>query len=473
MRSSKYDARMWVPRTAKLSCAIAAALLMTACVNLAPDYQRPALPVPASLPSAAAGPTIAQPAWRDLVRDERLRTVVDKALVANRDLRVALLNVERSRAQLQISNADRWPTLSAGLTGSRSPNSNGDQTTVLQAGLQLSSYEIDVFERLRNTSVAAQATLLGNEAAGRSARLSLVTQTVGTWLTLAADEEQLALARRTLATREQTEELTSLRARLGAASELELRTVQTLTAQSRSTLAQLQRQRAQDLNALNLLVGDSLPAADLPGQAAVADAGWLAEVPAGASSDLLLARPDVIQAEQGLIGANANIGAARAAMFPRLSLSGSFGQVSDTLSGLVNSGTTAWTLGASALLTVFDYGRNQANVRVSELNRDVAVAQYEKAVQTAFREAADGLQGQSEWRRQVLAQQDLLEAERVRNRLTRLRLEVGAAGLTDMLDAERSLAAAEQALVQARLGELLNRLALYKALGGEETRPAS
>lgn len=441
---------------------------LAGCLNLAPDYQRPALPVPATLPAATSAAPAALPGWRELVRDERLRQVVNRALTQNRDLRVAVLNVERSRAQLRITDADRWPSLSVGLTGQRAPNSSGNEANTFTGGLQLASYELDLFGRLRNNSDAASATLLGNVAAARSARLSLVTATATAWLTLAADEEQLRLAQRTLATRDETLRLVRLQAEVGAASELDLRGVQTLSAQARATVAQLQRQRDADLNALNLLVGEALPAELLPGAMAATDAHWLSDVPAFASSELLLGRPDLMQAEQSLVAANANIGAARAALFPAITLSGSYGVVSDSLSGLIHDGITASTISGSVLLSIFDAGRRQANVKVAEVNRDIAVAQYEKAVQTAFSEAATALQGQAQWRTQVQAQSGLLEAERERYRLTKLKYDVGAASQLDYLDIERSLASAEQALVQVRLGELLNRLSLYKALGGEE-----
>jgi len=452
------------------SAPLVAALALVGCVNLAPTYERPALPVPANLPTVAgaSASAMAQPAWQALVRDDRLRQVVDLALAQNRDLRVALLNVERSRAQLRITDADRWPTLSAAAIASRAPNTSGDQATTLQLGLQLSSYEIDLLGRVRNTSDAAAATLLATDAASRSARLALVTQTMSAWLTLAADGEQLALARQSLQSRDDTLRLTALREQVGAASGLELRVAQTLTASARASVAQLERQLAQDRNALALLAGAAVPEALLPVNQPLASTDWLASVPAGLASDALLARPDVIQAEQQLLAANANIGAARAAVFPRITLSGSAGQVSSTLSALFESGHFAYTLTASAAMALFDAGRNQANIKVAEVNRDVAVAQYEKAVQTAFREAADALVAQSTWGRQLQAQQDLLAAETERTRLTKLKLDVGAASLTDLLDAERSLASAQQALVQVRLGELLNRLALYKALGGDE-----
>lgn len=447
---------------------LALSLGLAGCLNLAPDYQRPALPVPAQLPAAATTPAAELPGWHELVRDERLRQVIQRALRQNRDLRVAVLGVERSRAQLRITDADRWPSLGLGLAGERAPNSSGKEVNTFTAGLQLSAYEVDLFGRLRNASDAASATLLGNVAAARSARLSLVTGTAAAWLTLAADEEQLALAQRTLATRDETLRLTRLRADVGAASELDLRGAQTLSAQARATVAQLQRQRDADLNALNLLVGESLPTELLPGAMAATDAHWLAEVPAQAQSELLLGRPDVMQAEQSLLAANANIGAARAALFPAITLSGSYGVASDSLSALIHDGVTASTITGSVLLSIFDAGRRQADVEVAKVNRDIAVAQYEKTVQTAFSETATALQGQEQWRQQVQAQKGLLEAERERYRLTKLKYDVGAASQLDYLDVERSLASAQQGLVQVRLGELLNRLSLYKALGGEE-----
>jgi outer membrane protein, multidrug efflux system len=462
------------PRALAAGPLLLSAALLAGCMNLAPDYQRPALPVPAQLPAGNAASDAALPGVNELLRDERLRQLVALALQNNRDLRVALLNVERSRAALRLTDADRWPTVQAAFAASRAPNvETGDQTTTLQAGLQVSSYEVDLFGRVRNLSDAAAANVLATEAAARTARLALVTQVATVWFTLAADQEQLALAKQTLASREQTLKLTELRVQVGAASDIELHGTRGLLAQARASVAQLERQAAQDANALALLVGEPQgQGAAAQGQrfqpAGSIDPDALAAVPAGASSELLLRRPDVIQAEQALIGANANIGAARAAFFPRILLSGSAGVVSDTLADLVKSGTFAWTLGANAAMAIFDAGRNQANLESAKLGRDIAVAQYEKAIQTAFRESADALVAQATWRDQVVAQQQLQTGEHERLRLTRLRYEAGAANLIELLDSERSLASAEQALVLARLGELLNRLALYKALGGEE-----
>ncbi len=450
---------------------LVAALWLTGCVNLAPTLERPALPVPTQLPAAdgAAAGAVAQPTWQSVVQDAHLSQVVELALANNRDLKVSLLNVQRAQAQLRLTDADRWPTLSAALIGQRAPNSEGVQATTLQAGLQLSSYEIDLLGRLRNASDAASASLMGTEAAARSARLALVSQTVGAWLTLAADEEQLIRVKQQLVAREETLRLTALRERVGAASALDLQSAQSLVAAAKASALQLERQKAQDKLALDLVVGKGVPAELLP-SAALTSRDWLAPVQAGVSSDALLSRPDVIQAEQQLAAANANIGAARAAMFPRIVLSGSAGQVSSSLSTLFDGGHFAWSMTANAAMTLFDAGRNQANIKVSEVNRDIAVAQYEKAVQTAFREAADALVSQGSWAQQVQAHQQLVAAERERTRLTRLRLQVGSASLLETLETERSLASAEQALVQVKLAELLNRMALYKALGGDEAR---
>lgn len=459
----------FVSRAAQAGPLLLSAALLAGCINLAPEYKRPELPVPSSLPGEAGVADPALPAVNDLLRDERLRRVVQQALANNRDLRVAMLNVDRARSQIQLTDASRWPTVSPAFSAGRAPSAaTGEQANTFQLGLQVSGFEIDLFDRIRNLSDASVASYLATDAAGRSARLALVTQVVSTWFALAADQEQLALARQTLAGREQTMKLTELRVKVGAASDIELHGTRGLLSQAQATVAQLQRQAAADANALTLLVGQPVPADALPTVDAPLNSDALASVPAGASSDLLLRRPDVIQAEQTLIAANANIGAARAAMFPRITLSGSAGVVSDTLRGLFDSGTFAWTLGVNGAFSIFDAGRNQANVKVSEINRDAAIAQYEKAIQTAFRDTADALVAQATWRDQVAAQQTLQEGERERLRLTRMRYEAGTANLVELLESERSLAAAEQALVQVRLGELLNRLALYKALGGEE-----
>ena len=472
-------------RMQKTLLSAAALLVLAGCgtlgldrwTKLAPAYLRPAAPVPAQWPaSAPAAATAAKEAtalpWRQLVLDDRPRQLVERALANNRDLRAAMLNVSRAQALLNASTASRWPAVSAGLNASRAPSTtNGQQTTTLTAGLSVTAWEIDLFGRLSNLDDAARAQWLGTEAGRRSAELSLITQVLATYLTLVSDEQQFQLAERTLTTRDETLRLTRLKAGAGTASDLDLRSAETLTAQARASRAQLTRQRDQDRNALAWLLGETVPENLLPpaGDAtALIDAAWLAEVPVGASSQVLLSRPDVVQAEQLLIAANANIGAARAALFPRLTLTSSAGSVSDDLAGLFKSGSFAWTLAGQFAATIFDGGRNRANLEATRLARDVAVAQYERSVQTAFRETMDALAGLTTWRDQVAAQRDQLTAERERSRLVQLRRDRGAASDLEWLDAQRSLFATEQATIQTRLAELQNRLALYKALGGEQ-----
>jgi NodT family efflux transporter outer membrane factor (OMF) lipoprotein len=459
--------------------ALTLALVLAGCANLAPEHRRPEAPVPATLSASldTAAPAVAPaavpvpPTWQQFVTSPRQKALVERALAANRDLRVAALAVERARAQAQLTDADRGPTVSGGLIASRAPNTQGVQTTTLNAGLQLSSWEVDLFGRLRNLDDAARASLVGSEAGRRATELSVVAAVLSADLGLAADQSQLALARRTLASREQTAALTQLREKVGAASLLERQSTDALLAQARSAVAQLERQVALDRHQLDLLVGESVPPSLRPpvaeDEAAFADTPTgLADVPAGLGAEVLQRRPDVIQAEQALVAANANIGAARAALWPRITLTGSAGSVSNELSGLFSSGTFAWTLGAQALATVFDGGRGRANVAAATVSRDIAVAQYEKTVQTAFRETADALAGQATWQRQREAAVFQRDAAREIARLTELRWQQGAANELERQEAQRAWWQAEQALAQTRLAEALNRIALFKALGG-------
>jgi outer membrane protein TolC len=440
----------------------------------------------AALPASAPAEPLA---WGDWVRDPGLRRQVEAALANNRDLRVAALNVERARAQLDASLADRYPTLGAGIAANSSPNvSTGKQAQTYTAGLLQASWEVDFLGRIRTLNDAARAQLLATEAGRRSAELSIVAAVTQTWLALLADRQAIDLAQRSLASREQTLALTQLQAKAGATSVLALQGNINLVAQARVALQQALRQRAQDLSTLALLTG-AQPAADAvpglppppvvaaPGAAANADttasvlledplADVLADVPAGLDASVLLRRPDVLQAEHQLEAANANIGAARAAMFPRVTLTGSAGQASNQFSNLFKGGNFAWTLGAQALMTVFDAGRNQANVNATTVGRDIAVAQYERAIQSAFKDTADALDGLSTWKAQREAQAEQSASAREIARLTDLRVRAGAASELDRLDAQRSLLQAEQALLQTRLAEQLNHVALWKALGG-------
>ena len=453
------------PMNMKLSALALAVAVLSGC-SFVPTHERPAAPVPARFPGQAAEASagVALPAWESVVADARLRELIALALQNNRDLRVAALNMEQVRAQYQIRRADQFPTLNLAATGNRQPNSSGGINSTYTAGVAMASWELDFFGRVAALKDAALAQYLASEEARRAAQTSLVAAVASGWLSLQADEDLLALTQRTLATREDALRLTKLRFDNGAASALDLRQAESLAAAARGTLAQLQRTRAQNLNALTLLVGQTPPATLLP--TAGTSSAALQAVPEGLPSDLLTRRADIRQAEQALMAANANIGAARAAFFPRISLTASVGTVSNELSGLFKDGSWGFSLAPQALLPIFDAGRNQANLDAARVGRDIAVAQYEKAIQTAFREVADALAGRATLGEQQAALQSQADAEAERLRLTELRYRGGVASSLEFLDAQRSLFATQQALTQVRLAQQQNQVALYKALGG-------
>ena len=453
------------PMNMKFSALALAVAVLSGC-SFVPTHERPAAPVPARFPGQAAEASagVALPAWESVVADARLRELIALALQNNRDLRVAALNMEQVRAQYQIRRADQLPTLNLAATGNRQPNSSGGINSTYTAGVAMASWELDFFGRVAALKDAALAQYLASEEARRAAQTSLVAAVASGWLSLQADEDLLALTQRTLATREDALRLTKLRFDNGAASALDLRQAESLAAAARGTLAQLQRTRAQNLNALTLLVGQTPPATLLP--TAGTSSAALQAVPEGLPSDLLTRRADIRQAEQALMAANANIGAARAAFFPRISLTASVGTVSNELSGLFKDGSWGFSLAPQALLPIFDAGRNQANLDAARVGRDIAVAQYEKAIQTAFREVADALAGRATLGEQLAALQSQADAEAERLRLTELRYRGGVASSLEFLDAQRSLFATQQALTQVRLAQQQNQVALYKALGG-------
>jgi multidrug efflux system outer membrane protein len=470
---------------------LGAAAVLAGC-SMAPTYERPAAPIATDWPglrlstSLASVPVGASPAvqrvaaadieWQSFFSDPKLRLLIDASLRNNRDLRIAALNIEQARAQFQIRRADQFPTVGASATGTRQPAAGGNISSVYTAGLAMTSYEIDFFGRVASLKDAALAQYLATEEGRKTTQISLIATVANTYLSLLADEELLAITEQTLATREESFKLSQLRFDNGITSELDLRQAESLAEAARISRAQLQRQRALDENLLTLLVGQPLSgelAAALPRGQALADAPLMVDVPAGLPSDLLIHRPDIRQAEQQLLSANANIGAARAAFFPRISLTASAGSVSTSLSGLFESGSYGWTLAPQLFLPLFDAGRNRAGLDSANVNRDIAVAQYEKAIQTAFREVADALAGRATLGEQLRAQQAQADAEGVRFKLSDLRYQNGIANQLDLLDAQRSLFAARQAVVQTRLQQLQNQVTLYKTLGGGWKEPAA
>ena len=461
--------------------AAAALASLVGCINLAPRYERPAAPVAGSypavmVPALAAGSTpAAEIEWQTFFVDARLKSLIDTALRNNRDLRVAVLSIEQARSLYDVRRADELPTVGVGVTGLAQPNINravGGTTQLYTAGLALTAYEFDFFGRIRSLSDSALAQYFATAEARKTVQINLVAAVATTYLGLLADDELLEVTRQTIATREESLRLTKLKFDLGAASELDHRQAESLLEGAKVTLAQSLRQRALDENALVLLIGQPLPAA-APAGVRLAEQQLVSELPAGLPSDLLIRRPDVRQAEQQLIAANANIGAARAAFFPRISLTGSVGVASTQLGELFTNGAFAWTLAPQLLLPIFDAGRNRANLDVAEFGRDIAVAQYERAIQSAFREVSDALAGRATLGEQLRAQNAQATAEAVRFRLADLRYRNGASSYLDVLDAQRSLFIAQQAAVQVQALRVQNLVQLYKVLGGGWTESAA
>ena len=457
---------------------LAAAMALTAC-SFIPTYERPAAPVASSFGAAdavgatgpASTPVAADVAWQDFFKDARLKKLIELSLQNNRDLRIAVLNIEQTRAQLQLRRADELPTLNAGLTSARGPIASGAVISTYSAGFSVTAYELDFFGRVRALSQAAQAQLLGSEEARKTVQISLIAAVANTYLSVLADDVLLAATRETLGTRQESLRLTQLKFDNEVASKIELSQAQSLLEGAKAVLAQTIRQRAQDENTLTLLIGQPLPA-DLPAGLPITAQGMLPDLPAGVPSELLTRRPDIRQAEQQLLANNANIGAARAAFFPRITLTGSAGVVSSDLDTLFNSGTSAWTFAPQLLLPIFDYGRNSANLESAKVGRDIAVAQYEKAIQTGFREVADALAGRATLSEQLRAQNAQLVAEQTRMDLTDLRFKNGVSNAFDVLDAQRSLFATQQAAVQVQVQQVQNLVTVYKVLGGGWKSPA-
>jgi NodT family efflux transporter outer membrane factor (OMF) lipoprotein len=454
------------------------AIALAGCMSLAPNYQRPPAPVPDRFAAAgpdAAGTAAADLAWEQVFAEPRLKRLIEIALANNRDLRVAVLNIEQAHARTQAQRASLLPTVNVGASASRQPTVSGGSATTYNTysvGALVTSYELDLFGRVHALSDAALASELASVQARKTAQISLVAAVAGQYLNRVADDELLALTQQTLHTREESLRLVQLKFDLGATSELDLQQALSLVENARATLAQVQRQREVDDNALALLLGQPIPA-DLPPPPALGAIFMGPELPAGLPSHLLDRRPDIRQAEAQLIAAHANIGAARAAMYPLITLTGSAGTLSSELSGLFKSGSWVWGLAPQLLWTVFDSGRNEANLQIAQAGREIALAQYDKAIQSAFREVADALAGRATLTDQLRAQRAQTEADAARLRIADLRYRNGVASHLDLLDAQRSLFATQQQTLLVQLAQLQNQVTLYKALGGGWSEPAT
>ncbi|WP_294255679.1 efflux transporter outer membrane subunit [uncultured Comamonas sp.] len=468
----------------KFSAMAAAAVtaLLAGC-NLAPAYKTPDLPVPetvsgSALPVQASESALQQAQAMQWLQSPQLREVVALALSNNRDLRVALENIEKARAQYGITRADLLPGITAQAQGNRTRTA-GDLTTAgrssiteqYTAQLGFASYELDLWGRIRNLSEASLQQFLQSQDNQRNVQIGLVADVANAWLTLAADQARLQLAKDTLDSRIKAFELTRRMYELGSISGLVLAQNQTTVDTARGDVASYTSQVDRDRNALQLLVAGAVPARLLPTAGTLTDgpdAAALKVVPVPLPSSVLLKRPDVQSAERNLQAMNANIGAARAALFPSITLTGSVGTGSNELDRLFGNNNSTWSFIPLVKLPIFDGGRNRANVRVAESNQRVALSQYEKAVQTAFKEVADVLADRAQWGERLAAQTSMVANTQKAFDLSNARFMAGVDNYLTVLDAQRSLYAAQQTLIGLRLSEQLNRVTLWKALGGEE-----
>lgn len=459
---------------------ISLAVILLAGCTMMPEYSRPAPPVPAGWPTgpAYAGAQEIQAAapaadigWRDFYTDAHMQKVIVAALANNRDLRIAALNIERARGLYRIQRAALFPTVSAfgDMSAERVPSDLsmiGRSEIVRQydLGVGVSAWELDFFGRIRSLKESAMQQYLTTEQALRSLQISLMAQVAYAYMTLAADRDNLKLARSTFATRQSSFDLIERRFKVGSSSALDLRQAQTLLEAARADVAAFTRVAALDQNALDLLVGAPVPADLLPEELdAITPPG---DVSPGLSSEVLLRRPDILQAENQLKAANANIGAARAAFFPQVLLTGAAGGSSAQLSGLFEAGSGVWSFAPRITLPVFDTGARFAGLAVAKADRDIYIAQYEKAIQAAFREVADALAQQGTIGSQLAAQEALVRASEETYRLSNARYMKGVDNYLNVLDAQRSLYSAQQGLISLRLARLGYLVTMYKVLGG-------
>jgi outer membrane protein, multidrug efflux system len=474
------------------TCFLVAALatLLSAC-TLEPHYHRPPPPVPALPGGTVAGTAAADIGWREFFPDPQLQQLIALALTNNRDLRVAVLNVQSAQAQYRIQRAQLFPTVNAsaveqveetpiavleaefptassaaaGKVPASAVPTGGITVHTYNVGVGFTNYELDLFGRIRSLSHAALQQYFSSGETRRSVQLTLVAEVATAYLAVLTDQTLLNITRDTLKSQEESYALTQKMFSGGTTTELALRQAETTVDTARAELAQYNRQLAQDRDALQLLLGAPIPDG-IDFSAGLDRGNMVAELQEGIPSDVLVRRPDILAAEHQLMAANAQIGAARAAFLPSISLTGSLGTESSQLSGLFKAGSRAWTFSPDISLPIFAGGANVANLQATRLARDTAVAQYEKAIQTAFQEVADALVARSTLDEQLAAQQALVTASAVAYRLADMRYRGGVDSYLTALVAEVSLYSAQQQLQTVRLLRLQNLVTLYKALGG-------
>lgn len=457
------------PAAPRLGAALGVLALLAGC-SLVPPYQRPAAPVPERFAGASDAKAGASPSWQEYFSDPALHTLIEAALAHNRDLRIALARVEEARALAGMARADRLPTVDvqglanrartpADLTGSGQARTSSRY----DVNLGVTAFELDFWGRVAALDEAARAQYLATDEAAESFRLSLIGDVIITWYQRAALAEQTKIATDTLKSREDSLELMRKRRDAGLASDLDVLAAESLVESVRAQWTDLKRQCMQTENALRLLTGMAVP---LPEAPAISSQPALAELAPGLPSEVLLKRPDVRAAEQRLIAANAHVGAARAAFFPRIALTGALGTASAALSGLFDAGSRAWLFNPALKFPLFDASRTRANLEVAQARKLQAVADYEKTIQQAFREVADALAARATYREQLAAREADLRAQKARLERVKARAQAGIASYLEVLDASRDVFNAEQAVITSRLQLLSAQVTLYKALGG-------
>ncbi len=450
---------------------------LTGC-TLMPDYERPNLPVTNTWPTGEAYPTGQQGAyvdlgWREFFSDKELQSLIEMSLANNRDLRVAALNVAAYEAQYRIQRSELYPNIGATGTGSRQHlpgdlSGTGDSRVNSSWGVTLgiTSYELDFFGRIRSLNEAALQQYLATQEAQRNTQITLVASVANAWLTLQADRALLKLTEETLQNYEYNYDLVRRSNEVGVSSSLDLAQARTAVEGAKVNLATYKRQVAQDLNLLTLLLGSDLPDNVKNVKDKSFKLQYVKEVPAGLPSDLMQNRPDIIAAEHQLMAANANIGAARAAFFPSISLTSNVGTMSTNFSNLFSNGQGTWLFQPTINLPIFTAGRLKGNLDYAEVQKDINVANYEKTIQTAFREVADGLADRETYKEQVISQSNFVEANQTYYDLADQRYQAGIDNYITLLDAQRQLFSSQQNLINVRLAQLTSEVNLYKALGG-------
>ncbi|WP_017349260.1 efflux transporter outer membrane subunit [Pantoea sp. A4] len=451
---------------------LATAIALTGC-TMEPKYQRPAMPVAVHYDQPTAVGNVADLPWQSFFNDPQMRSLITLALNNNRDLRVAALNVQKAQGSVQIDRAALMPTINAtaSQTSAHEPaglyNTGNTPETYheLSTGLGVTSWELDFWGRLRSLKDEAQETYLSTAETERATRISLIAEVASDWLTLSSDNDLLHLAENTVTSQQESYRLTKLSYAGGVSSDQDLAEAESTVRAAQADVASYTRQVRQDVDALRLLVGTELPATLLAH--ATLNQNWqFPATPAGLPSDLLTRRPDIMAAEHTLKAANANIGAARAAFFPNISLTASGGSTSSSLGHLLDGGTGAWSFVPTLSLPIFDGGVNSANLDIAHIEKRIEIADYEKTIQTAFKEVNDALAGQDTWQDQVEALQKEVAANQRDYDYSELRYKQGVDNYLNVLVAQRSLYTAQQSQITAHLGQLNQKITLYEALGG-------